>query len=261
MAIEQNDGAAPLAAEAAVKSGERGAWIPHTIWFGFCSIAVGLLVARFAGGLLFGERTVETLAIAALAPALVYLLFLLEGAQVAAIQVKAHPIDAAEFGRARSLFALRDRHRRNIERLQSQFRDRFFAFIIGRQFLVIAAVVGLAILINRVAWPVETIAADAAIGGLSLRAIVSIVNGDIAAFLIATALPYWIAQLLSQILADERPIPFLRLPGLYSAVQATYLMDRIGIGRPALFLETLIARNTAFERDGRRPRRLHADQD
>lgn len=214
----------------------------NALWMLVFLAAIGLLSVRIAGAFHFGSNDLELALLISLLPLLTYALFLLEGVQVAAIQLKSDPLDQDDFER------YRDQHKLSphaIEKLKTQQRDlvgHFFKFIIGRQLCVIATVVGQAIIINRIQW---NIPADAPVRA-ELAQWGSFINGDLTTFVVATIIPYWIAQLLSQFLADERPLTFLRLPACFAAVKLTLIVSTLGVGRPAMVLERLTSRTTNF---------------
>ena len=173
-----------------------------------------LLVVKFGLAALLGGPS-------ALPPAVgvvlcFYLLFMLEGLQVAGLKIKDLDSDAIEQFLKSSAVGSRDK----VFPVYSTFAGNFDGFVTGRQIFVIMTVVANSFLIKSVQLP-----ADIPASGLF--------NSYVFAFAASTLVPAWISQLLPQFMADRRAISFISLPGGRLVLRLAMLLDQIQLGQPA----------------------------
>lgn len=171
-------------------------------WIVAASAAVGLLAVKLVLFVTVGFSATR-LGVAAGVVALLYALFLLEGLQVAGLQLRESALP--ETLRHIDVRAFQPKTRTRLATLATLFEQRFDAFVTGRQILVITTVVTMAALLRTTAVPAEAVAAAV---GQRLRAatdvLMPLLNAPLFAFVTATLVPAWISQLLPQFLADRR---------------------------------------------------------
>lgn len=163
-----------------------------------------------------------------------YLLFTLEGCQVAGLLIKDLDSDAIEqFLHDRPVANLKD-----IFPIYKIFSSNFDGFVVGRQLFVIMTVVTIAFLNKSIS--IEPTTANAL--QPPLKGLIVFFESGFFAFVSSTLIPSWISQLLPQFLADGRAITFLALPGTRLVLWISMLLDRIQLGQPAHALEHLLKR-------------------
>ena len=157
-----------------------------------------------------------------------YLLFMLEGLQVAGLQIKDQSLEAIErhlasTGRAGT--------RRRLEAIARIFIETDFdKFVTGRQILVIVMVVSMATLLAALTVPGELF--GPAPGPLA-TAVLALLNAPFFIFVASTFIPSWVSQLLPQFTADNRPLTFIRIPGAKTVLRLSILIDDLELGYPA----------------------------
>lgn len=228
--------------------------ILRIIWYVVFIGCAALLLARFFLAHSSGQGVIWPVFVFLTFSCLIYMLFLLEGIQVVAIQLKAGKAVSGDEDATKPKISARKMGDSRIESAKTNLVHFFFPFIVGRQFLVIATVVGEAMLLSTVKADPETISATGFFSSMQSNYIASVLNNDVSTFLVATALPYWIAQLLSQFLADNRSMAFLRLPFATRIVSLTLFVSRLGVGLPALALESFLSRTKHFGPESSLPR-------
>jgi hypothetical protein len=135
---------------------------------------------------------------------LLYLLLMLEGMQVAGIQVKDLEKDAIEHYLERNPIAAH----KDVMPLHNTFHTNFDGFVVGRQVFTILTVVSIAFLNRSIIIPVAKDVPQDWSWALSV-----FLNGGVFVFFSSTLIPAWWCQLFSQFMADGRAIRFLALPG------------------------------------------------
>lgn len=168
-----------------------------------------------------------------------YILFALEGNQVAGIQIKDLEVDAVE-NHLRENGGVSNK----VMPAHKTFSTNFDGFVIGRQIFTIMTVVAISFLINSL--PIPLAAVLNKFTGLQgfppTESALDFINGGLFAFLSATLVPAWWCQLLSQFLADGRAIKFLSLPGTSTVVSIAMLLDKLQLGQPARAVYRLLTR-------------------
>jgi hypothetical protein len=173
---------------------------------------------------------------------LTYVLFVLEGLIVSAIQIKRLDQEAID----RHIDAEYKESANKLRSIISTLKNHFDDFIVGRQLLVIITVVALAFTIDGLAFDQK----HALFAWLDLhRAGSGTVAFEIfkfwgTTFLISTLLPCWIAQLLPQFLAEERGVEFVKRPLAKTLTWLSLRISKLGAGAPSHGFFWLIRRLT-----------------
>ncbi len=217
------------------------------VWPIVALILTILLIGKFILAARFGEAS--QVAPAAFGVFLCfYLLFMLEGLQVAGLQVKDLEGSAIDH--------FLERHpvgsRKQIFPAYTTFASNFDGFVTGRQIFVIMTVVAIGLLIKGVRVPLT--------GSVStegwLKTIIDFVNDanfpkdapiTPFAFISATLVPAWWCQLLSQFLADGRAISFIALPGSRPVLRLAMFLDQLQLGEPPKVALNVWSRLTRLE--------------
>ncbi|MDH5710278.1 MAG: hypothetical protein OEZ15_01250 [Gammaproteobacteria bacterium] len=169
--------------------------------------------------------------------ALFYVLFLLEGLQIAGLQLKEHCDEAI----LRFLETSKLGSDKRVLRIAELYKNSFHSFLSGRQILVIMSVVSIASIISSISYQPTMM-------DFSLSASLAIVvNSPFTNFLLATLLPAWISQLLPQFIADNRSIGFVTLPGAEWITRLAIRLDKIHASRPAFDLLSWAMRTGTFK--------------
>lgn len=202
-------------------------------WRAFALVLVLFLGLKFYAAL---HADLYALLAAMVLIALFYCLFLLEGLQMAGMQLKDHCDEAI-------LRFIETSHVGNDERslrIAELYKKGFHSFLSGRQILVIMSVVSIASIISFLKLQPELL--DIAI---SMR-LAEVVNSPLINFLLSTLLPAWISQLLPQFIADNRSIAFVSLPGAEWITRLAIRLDRIQASRPAFDLLEWARKSSTF---------------
>lgn len=198
-------------------------------WTGTAFVLTVLLIAKlFLAGWLSGVA--EVLPAGTGLMFFFYLLYSLEGQQVAGIQIKDLEEDAVKIHLSKTGGASK-----KVIAAHKIFSDNFDGFVIGRQVFTIMTVVSIATLVNSLNVPLNALAGKSAVLGevKVFTAIVGFMNNGVFEFASATLVPAWWCQLLSQFLADGRAVKFLSLPGSNIVLRTAMLLDKIQLGEPA----------------------------
>ncbi len=154
-----------------------------------------------------------------------YFLYMLEGLQVAALQIQSLDRDAIErvlehhpFGSRKEIMPLYEVWNRNLD-----------GFVVGRQICVIGTMVVIAFLLKSMNIPMDTLKVESA----SVKHVIGFLNSTLFAYIGSTIVPFWYSQLIPQFLADGRVISFLTLPGTRLVNAVIMAFDKIQYGYPA----------------------------
>ncbi|MGJ3261855.1 MAG: hypothetical protein ACFE0R_01345 [Salinarimonas sp.] len=198
--------------------------------------------------------------------ALLYAVFLLEGLQTAASQLLA--ADEESLGRfIDGSRALNDAQKKRIRKVVDKLRENEPAFKSGREFLAIASIVSIALLFQSLPFDPTGAAVAEALGALSGRvspmleptvasavrraldgSVVVLVLGHIAtAISVSALLPFWVSQLLPQVLADRRGIRFTLLWLAPLLARESIRIGRLRIGEPSVKLSGVVKRALELE--------------
>lgn len=160
---------------------------------------------------------------------LLYILFLAEGLQVAALYIKEHSLQTIDQYVQDKGYADVD----HISFVAEKFIHDFDAFITGRQIIVITSVISFATLLNSMQ-----------IGEITVPAvwdpIVQAIESPYFVFMFSIFLPAWFSQLMPQFAANNRALSFITLPWSYSIIKLTLMLNTIGAGIPARKMLTLL---------------------
>ena len=167
---------------------------------------------------------------------LFYTLFLLEGLQIAGLQLKEHCEEAI----LRFLASNQMNNDARTLRSAELYKHGFHSFLAGRQILVIMSVVSIASIINSLKLQPGMFAL------VGWSELVTVLNSPVTNFLLSTLLPAWISQLLPQFIADNRSIGFVSLPGAEWITRLAIQLDRIHASRPAFDLLEWARRSSTF---------------
>jgi hypothetical protein len=203
-------------------------WVIATILFTILMIVNFILCAWFGS-------VGQTLLVALGVLACFYFLYMLEGLQVAVLQIQSLDRDAVErvlqhhpFGSRKEIMPLYEVWNRNLD-----------GFVVGRQISVIMTMVIIAFLLKSMQIPVETLNVESA----SLKYVIGFLNSTLFAYIGSTLIPFWYCQLVPQFLADGRAISFLTLPGARLVNGVAMGFDKIQYGYPAWAILNLILRS------------------
>lgn len=204
------------------------------LWISVATLLVMLLLGRFLVSVVHFSGPQVLLQLFGIT-ALFYSLFLLEGLQIAGLQLKEQADDAIEdFLKSTA----RSREIPQMLRMTRLFRDSFPAFLAGRQILVIMTVVSMATLLGAQAQDMgylrEYLQGFLGTGPAALLA--AWVYHPFSTFLIATLLPAWISQLLPQFAADNRALAFAAMPAGEWITRLSIRLDWLEAGHPARVL-------------------------
>ncbi len=237
----------------------------------FWSMVLALCAAVFLSRAIFAiAETTWSLGWIAGLIALLYFVFLLEGLQTAATQLLAADADSLHRFVDESR-ALKDTERRRIKKLVGKLRDEETAFKSGRELLAITAIVCIALLFQSlpfdptgasVAALLGSLAGDAraqweqpvalAIADMLLGSVFVLVLGHVATAIVVSALlPFWVSQLLPQVLAERRGIGFTLLWLAPHLARASIRLGRLRIGEPSVKLSTVIAKALELDEEER----------
>ena len=181
--------------------------------------------------------------------ALLYLLFLVEGMHGVAAQLEAAGLDSARRFIAQDTSFNGDARARAL-RICESLESRRARFVSGREFVAITAVVSIALIFQALPFDGDALVRALPyalnqrllLGEVVARAMTSVAT----AILVATLLPFWISQLLPQLLAEQRAVAFLRLVPVETVVRLCIRIGRLQIGAPSSWLEAFIARRSWF---------------
>jgi len=206
------------------------------------NIAAAVLLITLGFKLVLGHAAgwAAYLVVPALGLAL-YLLFLLEGLQVAGLRVKESEGERLET--LLSQLGYSEKEKQSSLHMFTVFSQNFESFVTGRQVLVIGTVVWLSFILSSV--PAPAFAPEwlvAAVGPQVARGALDFTTSNVTSFGIATFVPVWLSQLLPQFLADDRPLWFMRLIFARHVVQLAKLLANISAGAPAKALQNLFER-------------------
>jgi hypothetical protein len=161
-----------------------------------------------------------------------YMLFMLEGLQVAGLQVKNLESDAIDHYLERHPIA----GRKDVIPVYNTFSENFDGFVVGRQLFTIITVVSIAFLNKSIVLPSGTVKVISNLLGISIplvQVFADFLNGGLFVFVGSTLIPAWWCQLLSQFMADGRAIQFIALPGSRPVLRTAMLLDQLQLGEPA----------------------------
>ena len=203
-------------------------WVIATILFTILMIVNFILCAWFGS-------VGQTLLVALGVLACFYFLYMLEGLQVAVLQIQSLDRDAVErvlqhhpFGSRKEMMPLYEVWNCNLD-----------GFVVGRQICVILTMVLIAFLLKSMKIPVETLKIESE----SVKLMIGFMNSTLFAYIGSTLIPFWYSQLIPQFLADGRVISFLTLPGTRLVNGVAMAFDKIQYGYPAQALTNLILRS------------------
>lgn len=204
-------------------------------WRVFAVVLISLLGIK-----VYTALTLDLYAIASLVALFVffYVLFLLEGLQIAGLQLKEHCEEAI----VRFLTINRLSNNERTLRIAELYKYGFHSFLSGRQILVIMSVVSMAAIINSITVQSEVL------GVAESSFILALINSPIANFLLSTLLPAWVSQLLPQFIADNRSIGFVSLPGAEFITRLAIRLDKIHASRPAFDLLEWTRKSSTFSK-------------
>jgi len=163
---------------------------------------------------------------------LLFNLFLLEGLQVAGLNIKAKP-----------------EHKLSLDEMSKDgsskeiilfFKENFDSFVAGRQILTIATVVTMATLLGYLEIPVNHWAITALSQIYWVGSYLEFLDSSYVNFLFAILMPAWFSQLLPQYLADQKPLWFIKLPFASLAIRLTAIVSQSRVGVPAQSLALLL---------------------
>lgn len=204
-----------------------------------CCLALRVVLAFTSGG---GPWSVLHVLMIFL---LLYNLFMLEGLQVSAIQIKTSDkdgiLDFIEHN-------VPDRRKKVILNISSKFISSFNDFVVGRQIFTMITVVSMATFFASLpASPSSPVIEflDGIRAGLG-TSIFDFSTNTYVVFLISTLFPCWMAQLLPQFMADNRGVEFAQLFGAKAVVLTSLQIAKIGAGRPGFTALELIQRLNHF---------------
>jgi len=204
-------------------------------WRFFALILILFLATKFYITLSHDPYSISVLL---LLGGLFYVLFLLEGLQIAGLQLK----EQCEEAILRFLSLSNIANDQRILRIAELYKNGFHSFLSGRQILVIMSVVSLASIINSLKIPVDTFDFRGS------QSFTTIINSPVTNFLLSTLLPAWISQLLPQFIADNRSISFISLPGAEWITRLAIKIDKIQASRPAFDLLDWTRRSSTFSK-------------
>jgi hypothetical protein len=164
-----------------------------------------------------------------------YFLYMLEGLQVAALQIQALDRDAIERALEHHSFG----SRKEIMPLYKVWNRNLDGFVVGRQISVIMTMVMIAFLLKSMQIPMETLKIESE----SVKYAIGFLNSTLFAYIGSTIIPFWYSQLIPQFLADGRAISFLTLPGTRLVNSVAMAFDKIQYGYPSWALLNLIVRS------------------
>ena len=167
---------------------------------------------------------------------LFYFLFLLEGLQIAGLQLKEHCEEAI----LRFLETSQLGNDQRVLRIAKLYKDGFHSFLSGRQIMVIMSVVSIASIFTAIKLKPEMLSISGS------AEIVAIANSPVTNFLLSTLLPAWVSQLLPQFIADNRSIGFVTLPGAEWITRLAIRLDKMQASRPAFDLLDWTRRSSTF---------------
>jgi len=203
-------------------------WVFATILFTILMIVNFILCAWFGS---VGQIVLVAFGVLAC----FYFLYMLEGLQVAVLQIQSLDRDAVErvlqhhpFGSRKEIMPLYEVWNRNLD-----------GFVVGRQISVILTMVLIAFLLKSMQIPVETLQVESE----SVKLIIGFLNSTLFAYIGSTLIPFWYSQLIPQFLADGRVISFLTLPGTRLVNAVIMAFDKIQYGYPAQAILKLILRS------------------
>jgi hypothetical protein len=164
-----------------------------------------------------------------------YFLYMLEGLQVAVLQIQSLDRDAVERVLQRHPFG----SRKEIMPLYEVWNRNLDGFVVGRQISVILTMVMIAFLLKSMQIPAETLKVESE----PIKLMIGFLNSTLFAYIGSTLIPFWYSQLVPQFLADGRVISFLTLPGTRLVNAIIMAFDKIQYGYPAQVIVNRILRS------------------
>ena len=167
-----------------------------------------------------------------------FLLFMLEGLQVAGLQIQDLDRDAIEH--------VLEHHpvgsRKDVIPVYNVWNRNFDGFVVGRQVFVIMTVVTTAFLLKSVKLPLEKLGIESE----SVKHAIGFLNSTLFAYVCSTLIPAWYSQLVPQFLADGRVISFIALPGARLVNGVAMTLDKLQLGYPAQLIIGLVTRSSRW---------------
>ncbi len=218
--------------------------IAQILWTIAASLCFILLLTKL---LMVGAESPDAMVLAKIGGilALLYVLFLLEGLQVAGLLIKDHSEEAIRQYVTSAGYGSKEKKILNIARI---FIGTFDSFVTGRQIMVIMTVVSIATLLASL-----TISPNFQQGtwlGLNIfrEKVVGLLNTPVFSFISSTLFPAWISQLLPQFAADNRAILFVTVPGTKWVMAAASALDKAQAGYPAHWLLRVLQKFGIFNK-------------
>ena len=158
-----------------------------------------------------------------------YLLFLLEGLQLAGVIIREQDWETiVEFLNEHPNIQVII-NSQAIKSYYEPFIKDFDGFLAGRQFFVIFVVISIAFMLKSLVIPLsaasEFLNSTLGIEQQTGDPVLNFLNGGLFAFLSSTLIPFWFCQLVSQFLSYRQPIFFLLLPFARTVFRLVMVLD------------------------------------